>query len=190
MTGIQDVLTVLERSGFERLPKPLTIVGTEFDFEAAARGTNSSHDLVLIATDDVPPRRLLRLVAGLARSLDLAASRRPISLVILGGVDVANRMELERYARVLPISSATPEAHEIEDAVAVLMPISLPNTSLMHGSDPVEEVLRALGPSRESPEHIALIRSAQNGPDSVRETLRRYVNAGAGWEDLMEDEIE
>jgi hypothetical protein len=183
MTSVYNVLAVLERAGFERLPKPLTIVGTEFDFEAAARGTKSSHDLVLIATDQVPPRRLQRLVAGLARSLDLAESRRPVSLVVLGGVAARDRLELERYARILPISSATPDVSEIEEAVAVLLPLSLPNADLMHGSDPLNDVMGALGPSKSSSEHIALIQAAQDGPEAVREALRRYANAGAGWTD-------
>lgn len=190
MTGVQAVLTVLERAGFENLPKPLTIAGTEFDFEAAARGTKSSHDLVLIATDQVPHRRLQRLVAGLARSLDLASSRRPISLIFLGWVAAADRMELERYARILPISSGTPDVTEIEEAVAVLLPLSLPNANLMHESDPINEVMQALGPSKASSEHIALIQTAHDGPDAVREALRRYANAGAGWKDKMGNEDE
>lgn len=190
MTGIQKVLDVLEKGGFERLPKPLTIVGTEFDFEAAARGTNTSHDLVLVATDQVPRRRLQRLLAGLARSLDLAASRRPVSLVLLGGVAASDRIELERYARILPIASSTPDIEEIEEAVAVLLPLKLPNADLGHGSEPVNEVLAALGPLKTTSEHIALIKAAANGPDAVREALRRYANVGAGWTDEVEDEDE
>lgn len=183
MIGIQDVLAVLEQAGFERLPKPLTIAGTEFDFEAAARGTRSSHDLVLVATDEVSPRRLQRLVAGLARSLDLAASRRPVSLVIIGGVAISDRMELERYARVLPISSTAPNLAEIENAVAVLLPLGLPNADLVHGSDSINEVMGALGPLKASSEHIGLIQAAEDGPEAVREALRRYANTGAGWTD-------
>ena len=118
MTSVQDVLSVLEGAGFERLSKPLTVAGTEFDFEAAARGTQPSHDLVLIATDQVPRRRLQRLVAGLARSLDIAASRRPMSLVLMGEVAASDRIELERYARVLHIESTTPAIDEIEQAIA------------------------------------------------------------------------
>lgn len=186
MTAVQDVLAVLETAGFERLQKPLTIVGTEFDFEAAARGTNNSHDLVLIATDQLPRRRLQRLVAGLARSLDLAASRRPVSLVLLGGVAGSDRVELERYARVLPIASANPDVAAIETAVAVLLPLKLPNADLVHGSDPVNEVMAALGPSKATPDHIALIRAAADGSDAVREALRRYANEGAGWNDQEE----
>ncbi|MCE7482433.1 hypothetical protein LZG07_10945 [Microbacterium profundi] len=190
MTSVQDVLTVLENAGFERLPKPLTVVGTEFDFEAAARGTNTSHDLVLVATEEVPLRRLQRLVAGLARSLDLAASRRPVSLVHLGGISASDRIELERYARVLGIASATPNIEEIEEAVAVLLPLKLPNADLVHGSDPINEVMAVLGPLKATSERVALVKAAADGTDAVREALRRYMNAGAGWSDEVEDQDE
>lgn len=190
MTSVQEVLTVLEQAGFERLPKPLTVVGTEFDFEAAVSGTDTSHDLVLVATDQVPPRRLQRLVAGLARSLDLAASRRPVSLVLIGAVAASERMELERYARVLPIASTTPVVVEIEKAVAVLLPLKLPNAVLVNGNEPVNEVMAALGPANATPDHIALINAAADGPDAVREALRRYVNEGAGWTDDEENHDE
>lgn len=188
MTSVQEVLAVLENAGFERLPKPLTVVGTEFDFEAAASGTHTSHDLVLVATDQVPRKRLQRLVAGLARSLDLAASRRPVSLVLIGGVAASDRMELERYARVLPIASTTPDVAEIEKAVAVLLPLKLPNTELVNGSDPVNEVMAALGPLKTTPDHIALIKAAADGPDAVREAFRRYANEGAGWTEVENDD--
>ncbi|KAA9148654.1 hypothetical protein F6B41_06045 [Microbacterium lushaniae] len=190
MASIQDVLAVLERAGFERLPKPLTVVGTEFDFEAAARGTNTSHDLVLVATDEVPLRRLQRLVAGLARSLDLAASRRPVSLVHLGGISASDRIELERYARVLSIASATPNIEEIAEAVAVLLPLKLPNADLVHGSDPINEVMAVLGPLKATPEHIAFVKAAADGAEAVRDALRRSLNAGTGWSDAVEEHDE
>lgn len=186
MSSVHEVVAVLEGAGFERLPKPLTVAGTEFNFEAAARGTRPSHDLVLVATDQVSRTRLLRLVAGLARSLDLAASRRPISLVVIGGVAASDRTELERYARVLPIASAAPDVAEIEAAVAVLLPLKVPDPKLVHGSDPVNEVMAALGPLKVTPDHIALVEAAADGPDAVRETLRVYANEGAGWTDEVE----
>ncbi|WP_343708202.1 hypothetical protein [Mycobacterium sp.] len=188
MTSVQEVLSVLENAGFERLPKPLTVAGTEFDFDAAARGTGNSHDLVLVATGQVPRRRLQRLVAGLARSLDVAASRRPMSLVIIGGVAASDRNELERYVRVLPIASTTPDVAEIEEAVAVLLPLKLPNPDLVPGGDPTNEVMAALGPLKTTPDHIALIEAAVDGSRAVREALRRYANEGAGWTEEIEDD--
>lgn len=190
MASVQDVLGVLEAAGFVQLPKPLTVAGTEFDFEAAARGTHPSHDLVLIATDQVPRRRLQRLIAGLARSLDIAASRRPMSLVLMGEVTGTDRIELERYARVLPIDSATPDTAQIEQAVAVLLPLKLPAAELMHGSDPVNEVLAALGPVKTTSDHIALVSAASDGPEAVREALRQYANDGAGWADDAEGDTD
>lgn len=187
MAMISDVLAVLENAGFQKLPRPLTVVGTEFDFEAAVRGTGTSHDLVLIATDQVPKRRLQRLVAGLARSLDLASSRRPVSLVLLGAIATSERVELERYARVLSVGAPSPSTSKIEEAIAVLLPLKLPNADLVHGNDPVNEVMGNLGVSKNTPDHIALIRAAANGAEMVREELRLYVNAGVEWQDDLED---
>lgn len=181
MTGPQAaelVMTVLERGGYQRLPKPLIVAGMEFDFEAAARGTRRSHDLVLVSTDQLPTPRLQRLLAGLARSLDLAQSRRPVTLAIVGGLSANDRNELERHARVLHIESANPSEAEVERAIAVLLPLDLPAAVLMHGSDPLNEVLATLGLGPDTAEHIALVRAAIGGADEVRETLRSYVNAG------------
>lgn len=188
MSSVDDVVAVLEGEGFERLPKPLTVVGTEFDFEAAARGTNTSHDLVIVATDKVSPARLQRLVAGLARSLDLVASRRPVSLVLLGAVEPSTRTELERYARVLTVPSVQPDLEEIRSAVAVLLPLELPNADIVHGGDSINEVMAVLGPMT-TPEHIALVRAAADGIHAVTEEFRQYVNRGVGWLD-EEREVE
>ena len=190
MADISDVLEILGRAGFEKLPKPLTVAGAEFDFEAAARGTGTSHDLVLVATDQVRTRRLKRLVAGLARSLDIVSSRRPVSLVFLGAIAVSERVELERYVRVLCVGSSSPSLLEIKKAIAVLLPLKLPTADLVHGSDPVNEMIINLGRSKATSEHIALIRAADDGADAVREKLRRYVNAGVEWRDTLEENDE
>ncbi|MBX9470372.1 hypothetical protein [Microcella sp.] len=191
MRAVHDVLAVLEEAGFERLPKPLVIAGTEFEFEAAARGGIASHDLVLIATDKLTGRRLQRLVSGLARTLDIAASRRPVSVVLIGGVASSDRIELERFARVLPISSPDPDLSEIVSAIAVLLPLDLPNASLIHGSsDPLNEVMAVLGPSKADSEHIGLIRASNDGELAVREALRVFANEGTGWQDQDEPDNE
>lgn len=175
---LEQVMNLLDRVGYQRLQKPLTVAGLEFDFEAAARGTRRSHDLVLVTTGKLPALRLRRLLAGLARSLDLAQSRRPVTLVIIGEVSANDRSELERHARVLHVGSADPSQTEIERAIAVLLPLDLPTAVIMHGEDPVNEVMATLGPGPDTADHIALVRAAIEGADEVREALRRYVNAG------------
>lgn len=175
---LERVMEVLQRGGYQRLPTPLIVAGTKFDFEAAARGTGRSHDLVVVTTDRMPGPRLHRLVAGLARSLDLAQSRRPVTLVIAGELSAADKTELERQARVLHIDSDNPGAADVEQALAVLLPLDLPAAVIMHGSDPVNEVLAALGLGPNTAEHIALVRAALEGSEAVREALRNYINSG------------
>lgn len=177
------VMAVLERGGYRRLRKPLTVAETEFQFEAAARGTRPSHDLVLVATDQLPIVRLHRLISGLARALDLAGSRRPITLVRLGELSSTEKAELERHARVLHIEAQSPTPEQIERAVAVLLPLDLPNPAVMRGGDPSRAVLTWLAASSANSvteEHMALVRAATEGAEHVRATLRDYITAGIG----------
>lgn len=104
-TSIESVLQVLVDAGFERLPKPLVVAGSTFDFDAAVKGTGVSHDLVVLATSITPPRHLVRLVSALSRTLDQVDSRRPVSLVLLGdAIDAEIRASLEQHSRVRVIT--------------------------------------------------------------------------------------
>lgn len=175
-TAAETVLGVLEDAGFERLPKPLVVAGSSFDFDAAARGSGLSHDLVVVATELDSLRRLVRLVGGLSRALDQVESRRPVSVVVVGqALDASTTAELERHARVLPVESDDPKPDEVRRAVAVLLPLVLPDTS-SQGRDPLTEVAQAIDSSL-SDDHRAFLEAARVGPDEVRETLRRYVDA-------------
>lgn len=178
-TATETVLSVLEDAGFERLPKPLVVAGSTFEFDAAARGSGLSHDLVVVATELVSPRRLVRLVGGLGRALDQVESRRPVSVVVVGpGLDASTTTDLERHARVLSIGSEAPSPSEVRSAIAVLLPLALPDAA-SQGRDPLAEVAHALGQSL-SNDHRTFIEAARLGPDAVRETLRRYVDSAVG----------
>lgn len=177
-TAIETVLEVLEEEGFERLPKPLVVAGAAFDFDAAARGTGVSHDLVVIATGAPSSRRLVQLLSGLTRTLDQVESRRPVSLVFVGEPPVEpTAAELERHARVLPIATEAPTADQVRRAISVLLPLSLPPTA-QQGQEPLDEVAASLG-TRLSDEHRHLIEEARIGPEAVRDALREYIDAGA-----------
>ena len=176
-TGIDSVLAVLETAGFERLPSPLVVAGTSYDFDAAARGTVYSHDLVVVALTSNPSARLVRLLSGLSLMLDQVASRRPVTLVLLGEpLDASSRSQLERQARVLAIGSEQPSEEEIREAVAILLPLELP-TSARQGRDPSAELEAVLG-GRWSEEHRILTSAAASGAGAVREALREYIEAG------------
>lgn len=184
-SAIDTVLEVLESAGFERLPKPLVVAGATFDFDAAARGTGVSHDLVIVATNPTEPRRLVRLLSGLSRTLDQIQSKRPISLVLMGeALDAAAVGDLEQHARVLTIESADPQPEQVRRAVAVLIPLALPSAG-SRGRDPLAEVATALGPAL-SEEHAVLIEAARIGPDEVRESLRHYIDEAVASEGTSE----
>lgn len=174
-SGIETVITVLEAGGFERLPDPLVVADSAFDFDAAVKGTGVSNDLVVVAMSSSAPQRLVRLLNGLSRMLDQVDSRRPVTMVLLGGrPDASLTAELERHARVLTIESRDPNLDEARNAVAVLMPLTLPSAT-SRGTDPLLAVAEFLGPSL-SDEHRALIEAAKVGPDGVRDSLRRYID--------------
>lgn len=176
--GIETVLGVLETAGFERLPTPLVVAGSAFDFDAAVKGTGVSNDLVVLARSRTAPRRLVRLLAGLSRTLDQVESRRPVTLILLGEPPDASTMaDLERQARVLTIESREPDPNQVRQLVAVLMPLELPSAR-SRGKDPLTEVADLLGSSL-SKEHQALIEAAKVGPEQVRESLRRYISGAA-----------
>lgn len=177
-SGVEAVLAVLQEAGFRPLPRPLVVANSTFDFDAAVTGTGVSNDLVVVATSSAPPRRLARLLSGLSRTLDQLESRRPVTLVLLGGQPEPSVVaDLGRHARVLTIGSPNPGPEEARDAVSVLLPLTLPSAT-SRGRDPLEEVLKFLG-SHPSAEHRVLIEAASVGPDAVREALRRYVDGAA-----------
>ncbi len=175
--AVETVLGVLEANGFERLPRPLVVAGSSFDFDAAVRGTGPSHDLVLVATRDTTSQRLSRLLSGLGRTLDLVQSRRPVTLVLVGALDESFvRMDLERHARLLAIDSESPSAQAVRDAIAVLLPLELP-AAARQGREPLDEVVSALG-TKLSAEHHQLIANASIGASAVREGLRDFIDRG------------
>lgn len=175
MTGVETVLEVLEEADFLRLARPLTVAGVEFEFEAAARGTGASHDLVVVASSSMPARRLLRLVGVLARTLDMAQSPRPVTVIVLGPMAASDKSDLERSARVLILDTENPTAQQVARAAAVLLPMRLPSV-MDTGGDPLGEVIAVLGPDATA-EHMRFVDAAVGGPERVRTVLRDYVDA-------------
>lgn len=175
MSGVEAVLQVLVAAGFERLPTPLVVAGSKFEFEGAVRGTEQSHDLVVVAGPSTPTHRLVRLLSALARTLDRAESRRPVSLVLVGVPPERSTMvDLERHARVLLVEGDPTDIDGVRRAVAVLMPLVLPST-VAAGREPLEEVAHVLGQTL-TDEHRALIEAGRLGADAVRAALVSFVD--------------
>lgn len=174
-TAVELVLSELESAGFQRLPRPLVVGGAVFDFDAAVTGTGVSHDLVVVGGQGADSVHLVQLLLGLNRSLDHIASRRPVSLVLVGSrPEPVTLAELEDNARVMVIEGELPEPADVQDAIAVLLPLRLPPTT-QEVADPLDELVAKLGRSA-SDEHRVLIDAARIGPDAVQETFRRILD--------------
>jgi len=166
-----SIAATLHAAGFRRLVVPLEISGAEFSFDAAFAGTGVSQDLVLVGGIGVLPEALVGLLAGLNRVLDRTASRRPVSLVLLGQrPDAFTLRRLEERARVLAANTTEPTAAELANALAVLLPLRLPSPTTL-ASDPVGQLRKRLG-TRAGTVEEALIAAISDGPDGVREALR------------------
>lgn len=185
-TGVDTVVGVLGAAGFEPLSRPLTVADATFDFDAAVMGTGVSHDLVVVASSDGPPKRLARLLSALSRTLDQVGSRRPVSLVLLGEpLDGLAMDDLERHARVINLEARLPTVDQVRRAVAVLMPLALPSTTT-RGKDPLVEVAAILG-GTVSDEQRGFLDAARFGPDEVRATFRQYLELATNGDDQGTD---
>lgn len=120
---------LLAEGGFEPLTPPITVTGIPFAFSAMLVADDSLDLVVLIDTvEDGPEEGIRREVDGLARALDVAGSRRPLSVVLIGPrwSELTERA-IGRVARVLVCDVVVGDRAEaaLHDAVAVLLPLEL-----------------------------------------------------------------
>src|SRR4051812_34218317 len=121
---------VLVSAVFSALPQPVDIAGIPFHFSAMLISDRSLDLVVLIDTfESGTEESMRREVVGLARALDLAKSRRPLTVVLIGQrwSEVTERA-MTRVARVLRCEVVLGnEAREaaLRDALAVLLPLRL-----------------------------------------------------------------
>lgn len=175
MSGVSTVMEVLEESGFAGRPRPLEVARTRFDFEAAAVGTKRSHDLIIVAAAEIEPSRLQRMVESVARGLDIGESKRPLTVVLIGPEAARARAGMEEIARVL-IVSADPTKAEVQEALAVLLPLRAKLGGGDRGLDPLDEVRAYLPTWNQDFDQFLL--ASHFGQAGVEEALSRYVNEG------------
>jgi len=175
-TPMDRIASLLVEAGYRRVPTPLSIAGLDFEVPLAFVGGATSPDLVLVAdTAFEPEQRILRKLEGVARALDVVASKRPLTAVIAGPRPSSSVLDaMSRVCRVLPVNSAPDSDAEavIRNWLAVLLPLHLPEPS--RGiADPLSEVARHL--SGLDPEVARLVERAQDGPGAVQALLYELV---------------
>jgi hypothetical protein len=153
----------------------VTVASVPFEFAALLVGSERALDLiVVIDTLTEPEVRIRQKVEGLSRALDLVASRRPLTTVLVGPPPSAVLVEaLSRVCRVLPVGTPTGAGADISlsDALAVLLPLELADAS-ESVVDPFGEVRRHLQHAQHEEEVLMIFSAAIDGTETVKQTLR------------------
>jgi hypothetical protein len=129
-TPVERIARLLSDAKYTRLPVPLKILKLSFDIGAAFIGSETSSDLVVVIDNvDRPELRMVQIVEALSRTLDVARSRRSLTIIVVGPRPVLNTIErLSRVARVLPVGVITDE-EALRDWLAVLLPLTIPDVA-------------------------------------------------------------
>lgn len=173
---LANVVTLLESAGYRSRPQPFTVASVPFDFSALLVGAERALDLIVVVDTLVESEvRIRQKVEGLSRALDLVASRRPLTTIVVGPLlPAATIAALSKVSRVLSVGVSVGEEAEryLGDALAVLLPLTLPDPS-QAVLDPLAEVGRVMNLVAEDDGTVAsLLDAAANGPETVREVFR------------------
>ena len=186
-TPVDRIVTVLSESGYREILTPLVIGGVTFDFPAALVGTEFSPDLILVAnTEYEEEKRLLTKVEGVARALDVARSRRPLTVVVAGPRPASKTLEsMSRVCRVLPAGTVlnSDPVTSLRNWLAVLLPLRLPEVheTIANSLEQISKLADGL-----DPEVRGLVTDAQQGPLAVQRKLYQIIENV--FSDIKEDD--
>lgn len=189
ITPVERITRLLMEDGYRSVSTPLVIGGLKFDFPAALVGIEPSPDLILIAdTAFEQEERLVTKLEGVARSLDVARSKRPLTVVIAGPrPSSANLEAMSRVCRVLPTGTLLDKNTEgsLRNWLAVLLPLRLPEAHAPI-ADALEQ-LSKLGAGLD-PEVAALVTPAKQGTRAVQLRLHQIIDDAVA--DAKEDDTQ
>jgi hypothetical protein len=179
-TPVGRVTVALEDAGYQRIASGLQIGEMRFRFPAAFVKAKSSAELILVAdTASESEAQLTRMVDGVARALDIAASTRSLTLVVTGPRPSAAALEsLGRVCRVLPTGSISGDDGDevLKNWLAVLLPLSLPQPESVAGNS-----LARIHAAAQNLDDTTrkLIDFASQGEDAVSKELYSIIDAAA-----------
>ena len=176
-TPVGRITRLLLEAGYRSVSAPLVIGGLKFDFPAALVGTEPSPDLILIAdTAFEREERLVTKLEGVARALDVARSKRPLTVVIAGPRPSSSNLEaMSHVCRVLPTGTVLDKDTEgsLRNWLAVLLPLRLPE-AYAPIADALEQ-LSKLGVGLDQ-EVAELVTPAKNGTRAVQMQLHQIID--------------
>jgi len=179
ITPVGRITSMLLEAGYRSVSSPLVIGGLRFDFPAALVGTEPSPDLILIAdTAFEQEERLVAKLEGAARALDVARSKRPLTVVIAGPRPSPSKLEImSRVCRVLPTGTVLDNDTDgsLRNWLAVLLPLRLPEANHAPIADALEQVSK-LGAGLDK-EVAELVIPAKQGTRAVQVQLHKIIDA-------------
>lgn len=176
-TQVGRITTLLLDAGYRSVSVPLVIGGLKFDFPAALVGAETSPDLILVAdTAFEQEDRLVTKLEAVARALDVARSKRPLTVVVAGPrPSSANLETMSRVCRVLPTGTVLDKDAKgsLRNWLAVLLPLRLPE---VHApiADALEQ-LSELGKGLDQ-EVADLVIPAKQGAEAVQMHLHQIID--------------
>lgn len=177
---VTRVVAILTDARYRHLQTPITVASVPFEFAALLVGSDRANDLVVVIDTLVDSEaRIRQKIEGLSRALDLVASRRPLTVVLVGPPPRPSIIEaLARVSRILTVGTPTGDSADrfLTDTLAVLLPLGLPDTSEAI-VDPINEVRKQLPTDIDYDAVAPLFAASPSGADAVKDAFRTMLEA-------------
>jgi hypothetical protein len=177
---VYRVVDLLNRSGYRAIKGDLRVETLSFHFAEVLVGTSNPLDLVVIVdtVTDTDESQIRRQVKALARALDMVASRRSLTLIIVrpSPTDSVIR-DLSKVCRILLVGTPTGKDADdaLRDTLAVLLPLDIPNEA-SGPVDPLATLQAVLGNSIDDTV-MPFFRAAHESAEAVRTELKDWLGS-------------
>lgn len=178
---VERVVAILAAENFRPAQHPLVVASVPFEFAAALVGVGRAPDLIVVIDTVAEPveLRIRQKIDSLARALDVAGSRRPVTAVLVGPKPSDPTIEaLSRVCRVLPVGTPTGDKADelLRDWLAVLLPLPLPAPGKAI-SEAKTELAAKLPAELDERLRKSLLSAAEQGPEAVKHALKKSIEA-------------
>ena len=185
---VERVVAFLKDADFWLLPAPLVISQTTFDFPAVMMGPGNASEIVLVSdTVNAKDAEIVRRIHGVARALDIARSRNPLTAVLVGPrLHPDHLSKVMQVCRALSVGTVPVVPDEtrthLSNWLAVLTPLDQIDTDGVV-ADPMSALETLIDDL--SPEVKALCDHMPNGVEAVEAAVNELLSEHltAAWED-------
>lgn len=176
---VERVVAALVEGGYGEAPDAITISTLVFEFDAVLVDQRNSADLVLVVDliENPDERSLRRRIEAVGRALDMAESRRSLSLALVGpDPSEITLSELSRVCRVFRVGTPTgPDADKsVRAALAVLLPLNVAEDEI--ASVRPLDLIKSEFSASSAIDLKFLVDASVRGEDAVRDALRTWLN--------------